>query len=74
MEDRCKRIFIFFGSSFFVTDKMIMHPLRRGGKGAASGKQFTSNVLVGYWLFVRLAVCVPTRLVRICVELYPSTF
>lgn len=36
-----------------------MHPLRRGEKGAASGKQFTSNVLVGYWLFVRLAVCVP---------------
>lgn len=38
---------------------MIMHPLRRGEKGAASGKQFTSNVFVGYWLFVRLAVCVP---------------
>lgn len=56
MEDRCKRIFIFF-FFFFWTDKMIVHPLRRGGAGAASGKQFTYNVLMVYWLFVRPSMC-----------------
>lgn len=42
---------------------MIMHPLRKRvgvggwvGGGAASGKQFTFNVLMGYWLFVRPSV------------------
>lgn len=33
---------------------MIMHPLRGGEKGATSRKQFTSNMLMGYWLFVKL--------------------
>lgn len=34
MGDRCKRIFIVLGVFFLVTDEMIMHPLRRGKKGA----------------------------------------
>lgn len=67
MEDRCKRIFIFFGSSFFETDKMIMHPLRRGERGLHPG---SNSPLMCWWVIGFLSdwMCVCICLACICVE------
>lgn len=43
-------------------------------KGATSGKQFTSNVMMGYWLFVKLPGVYVCGVVLFIVHLYGIRF